>query len=292
MKDFASYNPIVQFIYVFGVVFVVMFSQNPVFIAISLFCAVLAVVFATGGTRLTFHALLLGMFIATAVINPLFYHNGKTVLFFINNNPITLEAAFYGLAAAGMICSVIYWFKLFTFCFTGDRLLYLFGLISPKAALVISMALRFIPLYSRQAKKINDAQKALGLYKEDNAVDNIRGKIRVFSSLTTWALENGIITADSIAARGYGIKKRTFYSRYSFDKRDVLMLITTLLLFVLTITAVVTGYADFGFYPEILPPKPSVYLYISYLSYFLLGLIPVAATAGERLRWKYLLSRV
>ena len=104
-----------------------------------------------------------------------------------------------------MIVSVLYWFRTLTHIMTSDKLLYLFGSVSPKLALILSMTLRYIPLFRSQIRKTQQAQKALGLYKEDSIPDNIRGGIRIFSVMVSWALENGVITADSMTARGYGL---------------------------------------------------------------------------------------
>ena len=84
---------------------------------------------------------------------------------------------------------------------TSDRLLLPVRQGIAEMALLISMALRHIPLFAVQAKRVRDTQKVLGLYKEDNIADDIRGGARVFNVMVGWALENGIITADSMAAR-------------------------------------------------------------------------------------------
>ena len=36
------------------------------------------------------------MFFMLAVMNPIFIHSGETILFFMNDNPVTLEALIYG----------------------------------------------------------------------------------------------------------------------------------------------------------------------------------------------------
>ncbi len=69
------------------------------------------------------------------------------------------------------------------------------------------MAVRFIPLFRRQAERVSLSQKAMGLYAGDNYMDKARGAARVFSILLTWSLENAIDTAASMRARGYGIKR-------------------------------------------------------------------------------------
>ena len=43
------------------------------------------------------------------------------------------------------------------------------------------------------------------------------------SILVTWALENAIETADSMKSRGYGLKGRTAFSIYRFNRRDKIL---------------------------------------------------------------------
>ena len=111
----------------------------------------------------------LGLFTVLTLLNPLFYHDGITVLFVINDRPFTLEALLYGAAAAGMILSMVGWFRLLSRALTNDRLLYLLGRLSPRLALMVSMALRFVPAFARQGQRIHQAQQGLGLYRGDNA---------------------------------------------------------------------------------------------------------------------------
>lgn len=122
----------------------------------------------------------LGLFTVLTLLNPLFYHDGITVLFVINDRPFTLEALLYGAAAAGMILSMVGWFRLLSRALTNDRLLYLLGRLSPRLALMVSMALRFVPAFARQGQRIHQAQQGLGLYRGDNAPDALRGRIRSF----------------------------------------------------------------------------------------------------------------
>ena len=219
MRRFQDHNPIVVFVYFLLVTVVCVLCMTPTVTLVSLAGAVIldSVVYEKRGIGK--HLRMLLIFFLLSLLNPFLYHNGVTVLFVLNDNPITLEALLYGVCAALMVISVLYWFRSFSVIMTEDRLLYVFGVFSPKLALLFSMTLRYIPLFSKQAKRINNAQKALGLYKEDNAIDSIRGGVRIFSALMTWGLENGIITADSMAARGYGVRKRTFYTIWKFGGR-------------------------------------------------------------------------
>ena len=44
--------------------------------------------------------------------------------------------------------------------------------------------------------------------------DSVRSALRVFSIVVTWSLESGLITADSMRCRGYGLPGRTSFSLY------------------------------------------------------------------------------
>lgn len=97
-----------------------------------------------------------------AVTNPLFSHNGVTPLFFLNGNPVTLEAFAYGAAIAVAVIGVMLWCKCMGEIMSSDKFLWLFGRPFPKISLVLSAALRFIPLFVRQSKEVSRAQKARG----------------------------------------------------------------------------------------------------------------------------------
>lgn len=289
MKAFEEYNPIALAVYFMAAAGIAMFCMNPVILLLSLGGA-----FAQNikGTEIKTHMLYLGIFAVTAIINPIVSHKGKTVLLVINHNPITLESAVYGIFAAVMMISVIYRFSAFSKVMTRDKLLYIFGRFSPKMSLILSMAMRYVPLFSRQAKKTADAQKAMGFYKDDNIIDSFYSGTRVFSVMITWALENGIITADSMSARGYGIKKRTSYSVYTFAARDVILTAFSLTVTAVFIFCMAKGKLDYAFYPEIIAAEGSAEAYILYILYGMLSFIPTVHKAAEEIRWKYLISKI
>ena len=269
-----------------------MFCSYPILMAISLSGAVLFFLIRNGFTHGKTHLFFWLLFAVLALANPLVSHNGKTVLFVMNHNPVTLEAALYGVNSAVMIIGVLYWFRSFTQIMTSEKLLYITGALSPKLSLVLSMALRSVPLFSRQSAKISAAQTAMGLYKDDNIVDDIRGKSRIFSIMVTWALENGIITADSMEARGYGIGRRTQLRRFGFRTGDILLLTATLALLGVTAAAIGTGALSFEFYPS-MKIKELTFLGISgIISYAALVLLPVIIETEAELRWKYLRSGI
>lgn len=292
MRAFEDFNPIAVFIYFACTTGITMFCMNPVVLALSLFGAVLLYIIRNGARHWKTHIASLGIFAVMALVNPLFSHNGVTVLFVMGNNPVTLEAFIYGVAASSMIISVVYWFRSFSQIMTSDKLLYLFGSVSPKFALLVSMALRYVPLFGKQAKKVNQAQSALGLYKEDNIIDRGKGSIRVFSVMTTWALENGIITADSMAARGYGTGKRTHFSIFRLRAADICLVVLSICLFAVVCVFVGMGAFDFNYYPALESISFAPEALAGYIAYGILILIPAFIELEEKVKWKYLESKI
>lgn len=289
MKSFSEYNPITVALWYAAVILPAMFILHPALTALSIVGSVLLHTVRTKSLRGNLIYFIL--FFAIALLNPFFYHNGVTILFFVNDNPITLEALLYGFTASAMIISVIYWFRSFSAMMTSDRLLYVFGSASPKLALILSMALRYVPLFSLQIKKVNDSQKALGLYREDNAIDALRGRVRVFSILVTWALENGVTTADSMTARGYGVGRRTYFSIYRFTRSDGILLAVTLVLEGLLLAGAALDALKFSFYPA-MTASWSPMTAVSLAAYTALALLPTIHRVTEEFAWKRLLSRV
>ena len=142
------------------------------------------------------------------------------------------------------------------------------------------------------AKKVNMTQKSLGLYREDNAIDGIRGALRVFSVMVSWTLENGIVTSDSMTSRGYGSGKRTFFSLYRFRIRDFIFISATLLLLAGTLVGMSAGALDFSYYPQITQIRISALSLLSYVSYGVLALLPSVLKISEDIKWKYLQSKI
>ena len=288
MRAIERLNPIALTIYFLLVSGRVMFSNDPVLLCCSLMGA-LALHFALHGlTGWKTHGYTIALFAVMALMNPIFNHNGATVLFVMNDNPVTLEACLHGLSAAGMIVAVLYWFRAFSFVMTSDKLLYVFGGISPRLALLLSMTLRYVPLFGAQARKVSQAQKALGLYKEDNIVDSFKAGLRVFSVMVTWTLENGIITADSMTARGYGTGRRSRYSLFRWRTEDALFLILSLVL--CTLSAIFDRAVVY--YPLLQIAPLTVRATIGYVAYGMLACMPVFICGKEAVKWHVLMYRM
>ena len=178
MRALDRYNPIAVAIYYLAVMGISMLCMHPILLLISLAGAMSACALYRSA-RPAQHALFWGTFALTALLNPLLSRHGATVLLVLGDKPVTLEALVWGLVAGLGIVSVLYWVGAFGALMTQDKLLYLFGKLSPRISLLLSMALRYVPLFGRQIRAVSQSQQALGLYKEDNIVDRLKGGMRV-----------------------------------------------------------------------------------------------------------------
>ena len=292
MRSFSEFDPIAVTLWFFSVIGIAMFSGHPLVMSISLAGAILFFIVRNGLRHGRSHLFFLILFIVLALANPIISHNGATVLFVLNNAPVTLEALLYGINSAAMIVGVLYWFRSFTQIMTSEKVLRIAGAISPKLSLILSMSLRAVPMFARRAKQVSDAQKAMGLYNDDNIIDDLRGRMRVFSIIATWALENGIITADSMTARGYGTGRRTQLRRFRFSSSDAAFTLVTLALLGVSAAAVASGALDFNFYPHIEADVKGAAGISGAAAYGALVLLPVIIETEVSIRWKYLKSRI
>ncbi len=284
MKSLSAHHPGAACLYFLCVQLPIVFGINPFTAAAGLASGLMLLGLLEGKLRLRTAAFHLFLPLISALVNPIFNHNGVTVLFFFNSNPVTREAVVCGAVTGLVISAALAWARCFSVVMDTDRLLCVTGALSPKVSLILSMALRYIPLLRRRGAMTREAHLAAGLTREDNAPDRIRGALRVFSGLTTWALENGIVTADSMAARGYGTGRRTRYRFFPWEKGDTLLVFCALGLAGMELYACIRGNIGYRWYPVMTAPDPGWRGIAGYAAFLLLCLSGPAAEAAERIR--------
>lgn len=290
---FASLHPAVLFLFFIFAAGFSMFLMHPVFLVISFVCAFSYCVYLKGKKGIKSLGLCLPVVIFAAVINAAFNHEGVTILVYVNDNPITLESLIYSLAAALMLLGVLLWFSCLNEVMTSDKLMCVFGKISPSIALLFSMTLRFVPRFSAQLKKITYAQKCIGRsYDNGGFFTKIGNGVKILSILITWALENAVETADSMKSRGWGLKGRTSFSGFRFDKRDGLSLSAILILVSVIFAGLLRGEGSVNYYPAIVLSDFSVFGLIVYIAYFLLMAFPLIFSLTEDFKWYRLKSKI
>lgn len=278
MSQFAGYHPCVNFIYFAVVLLISMFSMHPVIICISLVSSVLYSVILRGGrTTAKGMAYMLGMSLMVIVINPLFNHQGMTILFYFKNgNPFTMESCLYGVFMALLLISVIMWFQCYNEIMTTDKFIYLFGKMSPHLSLVISMTLRFVPRFKNQFLLVRQGQKTIGRdFTQGNVIERIRHFSSILSIMISWSMENSMETADSMKARGYGLPGRTAFSIYQFHQRDKIALVAVGILTIGYVAAMFTDSLYYQYFPTFQTDLFTVKSIVVYLIFGILCLLPM-----------------
>lgn len=285
----AGYHPIVSFSYFVVVIGTSMLYMNPIFQVISLIGALSYLIILDRYKTLKLIKFIFVMVLVIAIINMIFVNRGSTVLFYLRSNPVTLESLFYGFVSGLMLGSVMVWFSCYNEIMTSDKFLYIFGKITPTIALIVSMTLRLIPKLIEQTKIIANSQKTLGIdYNEGNISLKIKSCMRILSILVTWALEDAVQTADSMKARGYGIKKRTSFQIFEFINRDMVMLVYILISGMFLLAGYINGYGQLIFYPTIQKIDTDILSNMLYITFFIISILPSIQELRERYKWRYL----
>lgn len=271
---FSRLHPLTLTVWFTVILSVTVLSMNPIFALISFSGAIICKLILEKSLfsikKLIFHIVFM---LAITFINPLFSHHGKTVLFFLNDLPITLEALLFGALMSVTVISTVLWCEMLSNSMTSDKIIYLFGRPFPRLAVLISLTVRFIPMIKNKHKSISDAQKAF-ITHEPNIPEKIKNTLEIFSALITSVLEGSIDVSDSMKARGITLKGRTSYSDFRFRPVDILItsLCTVSAPYIMIVKS--SGALYFSFYPSVTPLQESITATFSYILYMILIIIP------------------
>lgn len=289
MKDaLQGYHPWVGFLYFALVLTFSMVISHPAAQAIALVCA-LCYAWQLGGKGAGRYALslCLPLLVFTALVNLFFGGKGATALFYLFGRAVTLEGLLYGVSAGLMLSSVLLWFYSFRYVITSDKLMYLFSGTVPALSLLLSMTLRLVPQLKHQLDTVVQAQRALGRdIRKGSLLQKLKAALTVLSVLVTWALEDGIATADSMKSRGYGLPGRSSFTVYRMRRRDWLVLGWLALTGAGILAGLALGVFRFDFFPALIwaPLTPGGVLCC--LAYAALCAAPMILNAKEAHRWK------
>lgn len=285
-STFADYHPAVNLIFYAFAIGITMFSNGPCFLAVTFIFSFIYSVLLGGFKQIKVNLLfMIPIVILMTVINTLFTHNGATVLFYINDGRITLEALVFGFASSILLTSVIVWFASFNVIMSSDKLIYVFGKAAPVLGLTLSMIFRFIPFLKERYREIHQGQICMGR-EGGSLMMKVRNLCKEVSILISWSLEAAIETSDSMEARGYGLKGRTSFHLFKITRRDILLLTVVLITGIITAAACIMGYTDIYYYPEIRIGGIGLFKGIALAAYvILLGLPLCIDVIGER-KWQ------
>ena len=286
---FEKCHPAVNFIYFAGVIAGTIAFRHPIFLVISFLCAFLYSIKRNGWKALVFDLVLLPLIAAFALYYSSYHHFGITVLEqnMIGNN-MTLESLVYGFVLGFVAAGALMWFSCVFSVFTTDKVVYLFGKVSPRLSLFLAIVLRMIPRIKKEAKKINTAQKGIGRgVSQGNFFQRPKNCIRIFSMLITWTIESLTTASASMRSRGSSLRGRKAFSIYRFDDRDRAYVVGMFLCLTLTAMAVILRQTNIFYDPKIIMTPITAMSFLFYAGYGAFCLMPLGLELWTEYRfWK------
>jgi energy-coupling factor transport system permease protein len=283
-------HPAVYVIYYLLLVIFAFLYNNPYYLMSFLICV--AVLITLQSISREFKKVIqffIPMSLLIILINPLTSHIGTTQIYIFGSYFITLEALIYGILMSLSLLIILLLFASYNRAVYYQEMLYLFSKRFPHLSMVIIMALRFIPLLSYRLTEVNKIFK----FNQDNEqkensesrVERIKKTGQMLAVVVSWSLEESMLTAKSMKARGYGIKERTSYLSYKFQKIDYLFISFILITSIISIAGLAQGYGRIEIYPTLTFSFSENPVNIYYLSFLILLMPLIYLELKEKLVW-------
>ena len=293
-EAFSRFHPAVNFLFFGAAIVLGMCLRHPAFLACSVVFSFAYYVVLRGRSSVKMLIGMVALMLAVTVINPLINTMGNTVLFTcFGDRPYTLESMIYGLAIGAMFVSVFVWFGCYHASMTSDKFTFLFGSLTPSTSQLFTMVLRLIPSYQRKMTEIGIARACTGKGVGAGSIaERASQSSAIISALASWALENGVVLADSMKSRGYGTGKRTAFALWHFTARDAVLAGIIVVLLVAVFVSVSQGAAWVNYVPDVEFTSGTVVFAMGITAYALLLAIPLIVDIRESLIWRISLSKI
>lgn len=285
---FEDTHPAVNFLFFAAVLYGSATFTHPVFLVVAYGCAFAYSVKRNGTKSVIFNLCLLPLILVFACYYASYHHFGVTVLKqnFIGNN-MTLESFVYGGITGLRAAIVCMWLSCLFSIVTSDKVVYLFGKISPLLSLGLTILLRLIPRIKREAGRINLAQRGIGRGAgQGNLWQRFINCLRIFSMLITWMIQALALEADSMRSRGSLLRGRTAFSIYRFDNRDRAFVIALFACMTLTAMGMILGETKLFYNPRILWKAPDGMGVLTAWGYAALCLMPMGLEIWTEYRFR------
>lgn len=285
---FSKCHPLINFLFFVGAIGVGVMIQHPAYLLVGIVTGAVYYLLLNGRKGWKTVLLMLPLFAFLTLINPLFNTYGETLLFNLFGRPYTLEALYHGAAVAAVFVVMLLWFGCYNKVLTSDKFTSLFGGLIPSISLLLVMVFRMVPNLVRKASQFAGARKSIGKGNGDTVKEKLYDGMTLLGALTSWALEGGIVTGDSMRARGYGAAKRTSFMIYRMTGLDWLLLICLPVLMAFIIVAACFGQMAAEFTP-VYRTAPLSWGIVPYTLYLL---IPTVLHIKENLQWHISRSKI
>ncbi|AIF44284.1 energy-coupling factor transporter transmembrane component T [Virgibacillus sp. SK37] len=293
-RGIKSYHPFILLLYYVLGITGFMLYQHPIFLSVGvllIICFILLLNLSAELKKWGWMIFTMSLFIF--IFTPLFNRKGNHILFYFMDRQIMLEAIIQGSMIALTLIGIMSIFITFNHLMTSDKFLFLFSTILPQWALLTMLSMRFVPLLKQRLNQMKEIQELKGVsLKQGTIKGRARNGMLLLQMLLTSALEESIQSADSMTARGYGIKKRTTYHAYSMQLKDWLAFMFLLVMGFLMFLGWWLGDGVLQLLPILeqvgLDGREYAYLTVWIL---LIG-FPIGIEGNEVIKWKYLQQKI
>lgn len=291
---FDSYHPMINFIYFTAVITCTICFKQPVFLGIAFLCAFVYSVKLGGIKMFLLNLLFVLLGIAYALRYASYEHFGVTVLSLnMIGNQMTLESLVFGFFNGIIFATVCMWCCCIFMLITADKIVYLFGRISPKMSLFLSILLRTVPRVKVRAKRIEISRKGIGRgVVQGNLWERFIHLLSLLSILISWTMEDFVESSNSMKSRGYSLRGRTAFSIYRFDNRDRGLVIVLFWCLTVICMGVLFNQTTMYFDPMIIMNPITSMSYVFYGAYAFFLLLPLGLQIVGEHRFEKLKSNI
>jgi energy-coupling factor transport system permease protein len=290
-------HPAVAVAYIAAIILLSLLFSHPLYL-LALILSLGAVFVSSGLTKewLSYLRFSLPLMVLIVLINFLFVRAGTTVLLkgpfvpVIGQIRLTLEALCYGVGMGVRLLVVISSFCLFTPGVHPDRVLRLLGRRWGKTMLALSISLRMFPLMAADYRRIKEVQSCRGVSFEAGSLwSRIKKHLPLMSVMLLSSLERAFQLAEALQARGYGMGKRTEYTKELWRPGDFLVLTSLILGTLGGVLLTLAGETAYRYYPRLQPIRVMDITAAGVLSLMLAS--PAVLDWGWK-KWPLLRSRI
>lgn len=294
LKHFARVHPVLQ-VLIYGVLLgwtLILEHPASLLLAWSGVCLALRPI-RFEGPRQGLKTVLLPFIFAlpTALLNALFRHYGMIHLFtWPWGSAVSLEVLADGAQAGFRLGLAFLWFKHLYLYLETDRLLFLFSRL-PNFALLLTLILRFLPRFSKEAAAISACQKLRFSETKARLPQKLKAQSELLGGLSAWGMESSIRTADAMLARGLDLPiKRTRYRLYRWRLEDTFLALLFGLLCLSSFYLLGNGALKALFFPVAYLPSWGKADILCFILTGMISFLPFLIDLGGTLRWN--LSRL
>lgn len=160
---------------------------------------------------------------------------------------ITQTAVLYGVTMALSLGGMILAFVLFNGVITTPKLSYLLFPVVPRLAMLLTISLRMVNLFTQKFRRLVMLQKTRGIVVSEGAW---RGRLQKTGQLLRILLIDSVSAAMETAvlmeARGFGAKKRSHYQTFRWQAMDAVFGVVSLLVFAIIVGLRLHGWGWTG----------------------------------------------